>query len=346
MTKTIFSKQFLVIYFIGILFSAFSAKIFAHDAGMSSLNVEFAEQTLTIHSDYSLRELEQIAPIDEKQLSDLAKNSVSLLIDGKKIEEDETNFLLNDGHGVVFTQIFHHLKGNQIQIVSSLLTKLKPGHNQFLYIRRADERTIFKEVLTAENDFITIDFAKLEPDTSFGRFLPLGIEHILFGYDHLLFLFALLLTVKNFGEIAKIVTSFTIAHSITLSLATLNIIRVSPGIVEPLIALSIVFVGLENLFRREQSGRWLLVYAFGLIHGFGFASALQEIGVGTGFGVALPLLSFNVGVEIGQIAVVLLLLPVLWKLQKGTFYLSRFVPIGSAVVTLAGIYWLIERILF
>jgi len=176
--------------------------------------------------------------------------------------------------------------------------------------------------------------------------LPLGIEHILFGFDHLLFLLALLLTVKSFGEITIIVTSFTVAHSITLSLAALGFMQIPPGLVEPLIALSIIFVGLENLLKNRTEKRWILTYFFGLIHGFGFASALQEIGIGTGFGAALPLLTFNLGVEIGQIAVVLLILPVLWKLQKNPLYLSRLVPIGSALVAAAGFYWLIERMLF
>ena len=152
--------------------------------------------------------------------------------------------------------------------------------------------------------------------------------------------------IKSFGEIAKIVTSFTVAHSITLTLATLKVIQISPAIVEPLIALSIVFVGLENLFKSEIKNRWILTYIFGLIHGFGFASALQEIGIGSGFSAAVPLVSFNLGVEIGQIAIVLVALPILWKLQKGSFYSSYIVPIGSAVVVLAGIYWFIERVLF
>lgn len=339
-----FSKQLLFICSFSFIFFA---KIFAHDAGMSSLNIEFSNQTLTIRSDYAMREIERISPLDdEKQMTDLAKNSINLLVDGQKIEADESNYLFNNADAVVFTQVFHNIKGDQIQILSPLIAKLKPEHQQFLYVRRADKITTVKEVLTAGNNSVKIDFEKIEPNNSFKRFLPLGVEHILFGYDHLLFLFALLLTVKSFGEIAKIVTSFTVAHSITLSLATLNIINVSPAIVEALIALSIVFVGLENLFKREQNGRWLLTYVFGLIHGFGFASALQEIGIGTGVGVAIPLLSFNLGVEIGQIAVVLVILPILWKLHKSSFYHNRLVPIGSAVVALAGIYWLIERTLF
>ncbi|MEK7723661.1 MAG: HupE/UreJ family protein [Acidobacteriota bacterium] len=334
------------VLFIGLVI-LFSTKIFAHDAGMSSLNVEFSNQTLTISADYSLREIEKIASLeDQKAISELVSNSILVKVDGKIIKAAEAKYEFNDGHTFVFQQIYRGITGEKIELQSLLIAKLNPNHNQFLTILRNDGEKVKSEVLTAESNSVAIDFEKLEPNNSFWKFLPIGIEHILFGYDHLLFLSALLLTVKTFGEIAKIITSFTVAHSITLSLATLNVIQISPTIIEPLIALSIVFVGIENLFRNKTEKRWILTYFFGLIHGFGFATALQEIGIGKGIGVAVPLLSFNLGVEVGQIAVVLLILPILWKLQKGSFYHNRILPIGSIMVALAGIYWFIERILF
>ena len=342
-----FSKIGLTAIILSLIFALFAMKALAHDAGMSSLNVEFSNQTLTIRSEYSMREIEKIVSLtDQKALTSLVLNSIIVKVDGKSVAGAESKFGFNDGHTFDFQQVFHDIKGEKIELQSVLLAKLKPDHRQFLTIWRNDGEKSFSQVLSSEKDSITIDFEKLEPNTSFTKFLPIGIEHILFGYDHLLFLIALLLMVKNFGEIAKIVTSFTVAHSITLTLATLKVIQISPTIVEPLIALSIVFVGLENLFKSEIKSRWILTYIFGLIHGFGFASALQEIGIGNGISAAVPLVSFNLGVEIGQIAVVLLALPILWKLQKESFYPSRIVPIGSAVVVLAGIYWFIERVLF
>ena len=342
-----FSKIRLIAIILTSLFAVFAMKTLAHDAGMSSLNVEFSNQTLTISSEYSRREIEKIVSLtDEKALTDLVLNAIIVKVDGKFVAVAESKYSFNDGHTFDFQQVFHDINGEKIELQSLLLAKFKPDHSQFLTIWRNDGAKSFSQILSGENDSITIDFEKLEPNTSFTKFLPIGIEHILFGYDHLLFLFALLLMVKNFGGIAKIVTSFTVAHSITLTLATLKVIQISPAIVEPLIALSMVFVGLENLFKSEIKNRWILTYIFGLIHGFGFASALQEIGIGNGISAAVPLVSFNLGVEIGQIAVVLVTLPVLWKLQKGSFYSSRIVPIGSAVVVLAGIYWFIERVLF
>lgn len=327
---------------------SFSTKISAHDAGISSVNVELAGQTLTIVSDYSSSEIGKISPMaDEGGLATLSKESVVLIINGKPVAPKEVGFNVNQGHDVIFRQVFTEIEAGRIELQSALLVKLGSAeHRQYAIVRRDDGEIVGQEILTADQNSMAVDFKELKPDTSFSKFLPLGIEHIVFGYDHLLFLFALLLVVKSFGEIAKIVTSFTVAHSITLSLATLNVIQVSPSFIEPLIAVSIIFVGLENLLKADQKNRWMLTYAFGLIHGFGFASALQAGGIGQGVGVVVPLLSFNLGVELGQIAVVLLVLPVLWKLGQFQIYKTRLVPIGSCLVVVTGIYWLIERTLF
>src|SRR5262245_37142119 len=149
-----------------------------------------------------------------------------------------------------------------------------------------------------------------------GQFFFLGISHILGGYDHLLFLAALLLGVRRLRSVITIVTAFTVAHSLTLSLATLGLVRIPAMVVEPLIAASIVFVGVENLYRGQVDSRWKLTFVFGLVHGFGFASALRELGIGTaGTTIAVPLGLFNAGVEVGQIAVAMVLWPVVHQLN-------------------------------
>jgi hydrogenase/urease accessory protein HupE len=176
--------------------------------------------------------------------------------------------------------------------------------------------------------------------------VKLGVSHIWTGYDHLLFLFALLVVCRSFRSIVLIVSCFTLAHSITLALATLDMVNLPSRPVEALIAASIVFVGAENLLRRgeEPRGRWALTFAFGLIHGFGFASVLRELGVGTGAqGIAMPLLAFNLGVEIGQIAIASAVLPIVWQLRRRQSFVRVGVPLLSAVVALAGLYWLVER---
>ena len=134
---------------------------------------------------------------------------------------------------------------------------------------------------------------------------------------------------------------------LTLALATLNLIRLSPRVIEPLIAVSIVYVGLENILRRDLKWRWALTFAFGLIHGCGFASALRELGIGVdGKGVAVPLLSFNLGVEIGQLAIAFVLLPLIWRFKRHPDFSRRYSPVCSVLISVAGAYWLAQRIFF
>jgi len=207
--------------------------------------------------------------------------------------------------------------------------------------------------LSANSDTVTIqlDAATTAPTAkahtnSFADFLLMGVRHIWTGYDHLLFLFGLLIVTRNFGSSVRIITCFTIAHSITLAVATLSLVQISSRVVERLIAASIVYVGIENLLRGDDpKGRWLLTFAFGFIHGFGFASVLRELGVGAnGSGVAVPLVSFNLGVELGQIVIAALVLPVIWKLRTKPMFISRWVPACSVVVALLGGYWFVQRV--
>lgn len=181
---------------------------------------------------------------------------------------------------------------------------------------------------------------------TFKEFLVLGVEHILTGYDHLLFLAGLLVACRRFATMALIITCFTIAHSVTLGLAALDVFSLPGRVVEPLIAASILFVGVENLVRQgEPAGRWALTLAFGLIHGFGFAGVLKEIGLGSaGVGLILPLFSFNLGVELGQIAVALLVLPLLLRISDREAFVRYGRPALSVAVAVAGGYWLVTRL--
>jgi hydrogenase/urease accessory protein HupE len=180
----------------------------------------------------------------------------------------------------------------------------------------------------------------------FFQFVSMGITHIGTGYDHLLFLFGLLLVGGSLRSVLQIITSFTCAHSITLALAALNVINVSSRIIEPLIAASIIYVGMDNILRPELKGRCLLTFGFGLIHGCGFASALRELGLGAnGTSVVLPLVSFNLGVELGQMAIALLVLPLIWKCRRSPVFVSHLAPVGSCLIACMGGYWLVQRTL-
>jgi hydrogenase/urease accessory protein HupE len=174
------------------------------------------------------------------------------------------------------------------------------------------------------------------------QFFRLGVEHIFFGYDHICFLIALIV-VSKFREIVKIVTSFTIAHSITLILATLDVFRLPTRLVETCIAATIVYVALENLWVKDTRHRWWLTFFFGLIHGFGFANVLREGGLPTE-GLVRCLLSFNVGVECGQLLIALALLPLAMSL--GHWKHGRIVVVILSIgLALFGLAWLIDRAL-
>lgn len=177
------------------------------------------------------------------------------------------------------------------------------------------------------------------------RLLPAGIEHILIGPDHVLFLIGLLLAGGTIRQLALMVTAFTVAHSLTLSLAALNILSPSARIIEPAIALSIVYVGADNLLARDgRDLRVWIAFAFGLIHGFGFANVLREMELPRG-ALAWSLLSFNVGVEIGQVLIVIAVASLFaWLRARSPAAGRQLAFAGSIVVMAAGAFWFVQRV--
>jgi hypothetical protein len=180
-----------------------------------------------------------------------------------------------------------------------------------------------------------------------GTFIPSGIHHIMIGPDHILFLVGLLLLGGTWGALVRIVTAFTLGHSVTLSLAALNVVSPPASIIEPAIALSIVFVGADNLVRGDgRDLRAWVALVFGLVHGFGFANVLREFGLPRE-ALGWSLFSFNVGVEIGQLAIVLLVASVLAAIRRRNAVLGyRVAFAGSVVVIAAGTYWFVQRVFF
>jgi hydrogenase/urease accessory protein HupE len=179
------------------------------------------------------------------------------------------------------------------------------------------------------------------------RFVPAGVHHILIGPDHLLFLVGLLLLGGALRQLIVVVTAFTVAHSLTLSLAALNLFSPSPRLVEPAIALSIVYVGADNLMvKGGRDVRAWIAFAFGFIHGFGFANVLREMDLPRQ-ALGWSLFSFNLGVEIGQLAVVVAVASLLAALRARSAEAGRRLAVaGSVAVIVAGAYWFIERVFF
>ncbi len=198
------------------------------------------------------------------------------------------------------------------------------------------------------------------PWSAFVEYLRAGIWHIWSGIDHLLFLLSLLLpavlvrrqsrweavpmAAPAFANIVKVVTAFTLAHSITLSLAAFDVIRLPGRLTESVIAASIIIAALNNVFPRITEGRWRIAFAFGLLHGFGFASVLAEMGLPKGARL-ISLVAFNLGVETGQLAVVLAVMPLAYLLRSTSFYRRGVMPWGSSAIAGLALVWFLQRAL-
>jgi hydrogenase/urease accessory protein HupE len=231
---------------------------------------------------------------------------------------------------------------------STVLIGLDPAAKQVVLIDTGSE--VSQALLDANRTEVRLSAPPPSLLDTVGRYIEAGIEHIFLGYDHIAFLIAVVLWARRLWPVIKIVTAFTIAHSITLSLAALGIVVIPSAVVEPAIAASIVFVAVENFFSRDVDRRWRDTFGFGLIHGFGFASALQEFGLPRGQLVP-ALASFNLGVELGQVAIVSLVVPALILLD-GLLATVRGVrparapalvyPLSGGIALIAG-YWVMAR---
>ncbi len=176
------------------------------------------------------------------------------------------------------------------------------------------------------------------------EYTVLGVEHILFGVDHVVFLLGLILVGGRWRQLVAMITAFTLAHSVTLALAVLGVVAPSPRLIEPIIALSVAYVGVENFIVKDAGKRWRIAGAFGLIHGFGFAGALGEVGLPKE-NLAVALATFNVGVELGQLALMALTVPLVLRLRKQEWFVPRGVQALSAAVAVAGLVWFVTRVL-
>ena len=224
-------------------------------------------------------------------------------------------------------------------------TGLFGEHYQTIATIRSPQGGGGEHLLGQGSQRVSVDFAAPSPSGLAG-FVRLGVMHILTGYDHLLFLLALLIGATNFWRVLGIASAFTLAHSITLSLAVLGLVHVPGAVVEPLIAASIVWVAaVENTFGQGRLWRrYAVTFVFGLVHGLGFADALSPLAL-AGWSLVRALAGFNLGVELGQAIAISLVLPALLAIGR----LARGVAVyhyASLAVAMAGAYWLVERVYF
>jgi HupE / UreJ protein len=246
----------------------------------------------------------------------------------------------------------------QIIIRYQVLSGIDPSHRGLLKLDsgRGIQTAVLRSDTPAE-----LALARASRWHEIREYFITGVEHIWSGIDHLLFLLSLLLPAvlirrdnrweavasgrPAFVSILKVVTAFTIAHSITLSLAAFDLVRLPSRLTESVIAASIVVAALNNIFPVVTEGRARIAFAFGLLHGFGFASVLADMGLPAG-ARATALIAFNCGIEAGQLAVVAAVMPVAFALRRAAPYRQVVLPLGSAVVAVLAFVWFVQRATF
>jgi hypothetical protein len=249
-----------------------------------------------------------------------------------------------------------------LEVDYRLFFDIDPQHRGLLSLSSGGENQ--SAIFSVDEPARTFALAAPSKAEQFFEYVKEGVVHIWTGYDHILFLLSLLFPAvlvrrpASFGEawvaspnfkessfgVLKVVTAFTVAHSITLSLATLGVVSLPSRLVESAIAASVVLAAINNIRPVVHGGRWIIAFCFGLIHGFGFASVFIDLGLPQG-SLLLALLAFNIGVEIGQLAIVAVFLPLAYA-GRGTLFYRRAILIGgSSGVALVAAFWLVERAL-
>jgi hydrogenase/urease accessory protein HupE len=329
------------------------APLAGHDVARSEARIEAQGREVHLALTLNLTELRQpqlpldssgritIAQLDSAApaIFEAIKSHYTIQAPGPPQTIAQGNHILIDGHVVRMDLAYHFTHDvDAFTITSRLYDVMAPGHQHLLVAIL--NGTPHETILTASNRTATFSGVQATKLETTGKFIRLGIEHIVTGYDHLAFLLGLLVAAATVGSLVKIITSFTIAHSITLALATFNLVALPTRLTESVIALSILYVALENLLGFRIAKRYYVTFLFGLVHGFGFSNVLRDMQLPRA-SLALSLLSFNLGVEIGQITFVLLLFPLFRDLTRsGWRYLQ---PAVSAGIGCLAVFWFFER---
>ncbi len=334
-------------------------RAFAHAVGVSS--GEYRLEGRVLHGDLGLadRELARLVPAldrdgdgavapDELAAGrDAAARAIlgglTVTGDGQPCPGALDRAWISEGDGGAVFQVHYVCPAvpRQIALAAPILDGLAPGHRHLARLFR-DGRAQSQVLDRGHARWVVGD----APAGSAGlawSMLKLGVAHILTGADHLVFLLGLILVGGSLRTLIGVVSAFTLAHSITLGLAALSIFTPSPRLVEPAIALSIAYVGVENLFVPDARNRWRITFPFGLVHGFGFAGALREIALPRPE-VPVALVSFNLGVEVGQLAVLAVALPLVLAARRAPWFGDRGVRALSLAIAAGGAALFIARL--
>ncbi|MBL9167019.1 MAG: HupE/UreJ family protein [Verrucomicrobiales bacterium] len=353
----------------------------AHQASDSYLSLTWTNQTWVGRLDLAIRDLDAVFGLDldvngsvtwgelkagEPDLADYVLTNVTFVADGRSLVPPALELMVDDHDGAGFAVWSFVLPLKEVpknlDVRYVCIFEVDALHRAFVKVDR--EGTISTAMLSPAENTHRFEFpagAGSEAgvsDRSAG-FVREGVFHIWTGYDHVLFLLALLIPAvlqrsdgrwqpvpalrPAFWSVFKTVTAFTVAHSITLTLAAFGLIHLSPRLVEPIIAASVVLAAANNLYPVFHERGWIVAFAFGLIHGFGFAGVLEGLDL-SGMSLAWPLLGFNLGVELGQAAIVLLFVPLAFALRHTGWYRWIGLRLGSAAIVLLASIWFVQRV--
>jgi hypothetical protein len=359
-----------------ILCLSWSSAALAHKSSDSYLHLTAQGEEVLVQWDIALRDLDAVLDLDanadgqlswgevrqrQQQISEYAQHSLEVSTGGIACSMTPSSLLIDthtDGSYAVlnFTAACARSIAD-LQVGYGLFAGVDAGHRGLLDLQLGS-RVITQVLLPGAAAAV---FTALESATwaQFSAYLRTGVGHIWSGYDHLLFLFCLLLPAvllrRNgrweaqddlraaFIAVCKVVTAFTIAHSLTLGLATLGVVRIPSRVSESAIALTVILAALNNVVPLVRMRLWLMAFCFGLLHGFGFANVLTDLELPRP-ALALALTGFNLGVELGQLAIVALFLPVVYLARRTLFYRRFVLQNGSAAIALLGALWLAERV--
>jgi len=349
------------LYMLCALIFALAQTASAHPVPFSFLDIYLTasgmEATLVLH-DFDVAHDLGISPPERlhdpallleqaKAIEALVTERLQIIVDGKTLTAQwGTPELLVERQAVRISMQAFGVAPSRLGITASMFP-YDPMHQTFVNIYEDGEITRQVILNRSEQRMEHVTGTRQGPLSVISRFVPEGIHHILIGPDHLLFLIGLLLMGGSMRRLLVVVTSFTVAHSVTLSLAALDIFTPPARLIEPAIALSIVYVGFDNLLVKEgRDVRQWIAFAFGFIHGFGFANVLREMDLPRA-ALGWSLFSFNLGVEIGQMFVVVIVATALARLRSRSAIAGRRVAFaGSILVILAGSFWFLQRVLF
>jgi len=351
-----------------IILSLFWGILYAHQYRCSYLSFDFNSTSPTLKWEIETLHLERKFNLDndkngvvswrelinhKTQILEYIQKYFSLKLNNKEFDLNIKNFVLKDFNKQTYIIIDIALKKKIKKIDINYNLFFKEDSIYRCFVKFIDHNSTSINTLFSLNQKLTIEVKQHQNNLleSLKEFLIEGIYHIWIGIDHILFLLMLIIpTVRNrekfkpvFMEILKIVTAFSLAHSITLTLSALDLVSIPSKFIEVTIAISVLLTAINNIFEKIKNFSWQIAFGFGLIHGFGFANALSELELVQEFYVYL-LAIFNIGIEFGQLAIVVIILPLLFILRKSKFYLIGILKIGSITTALLAMLWIFQRI--